>query len=112
MRLGPPPRHSRCCCWASKRSGTACSQRSEFQEPAERAGIEAMGRLSLVFLVAGLCVAQTGWEIATTLPGVDLVGLTNSQREIALQTMRAESCTCGCAMKIAQCRDRLREDAL
>ena len=63
-----------------------------------------MGRLSLVFLVAGLCVAQTGWEIATTLPGVDLVGLTNSQREIALQTMRAESCTCGCAMKIAQCR--------
>jgi len=49
-------------------------------------------------------VAQTGWEIATALPGVDLVGLTNSQREIALQTMRAESCTCDCAMKIAQCR--------
>ena len=66
--------------------------------------MEAMGRLPLVFLIAGLCVAQTGWEIATKLPGVDLVGLTNSQREIALQTMRAESCTCGCDMKIAQCR--------
>jgi len=63
-----------------------------------------MGRLPLVFLIAGLCVAQTGWEIAATLPGVDLVGLTNSQREIALHTMRAESCTCGCDMKIAQCR--------
>src|SRR5579872_361994 len=63
-----------------------------------------MGRLPLVFLIAGLCVAQTGWEIATTLPGVDLAGLTNSQREIALQIMRSESCTCGCAMKIAQCR--------
>ena len=59
------------------------------REQAERAGIEALGRLPLVFLIAGLCVAQTGWEIATKLPGVDLVGLNNSQREIALQTMRA-----------------------
>ena len=63
-----------------------------------------MGRLPLVFLIAGLCLAQTGWEKATTLPGVDLTGLTSSQREIALQTMRAESCTCGCSMKIAECR--------
>jgi protein-disulfide isomerase len=63
-----------------------------------------MGRLPLVFLIAGLCIAQTGWQSATALPGVDLTGLTNSQREIALQTMRAESCTCGCAMKIAECR--------
>jgi protein-disulfide isomerase len=63
-----------------------------------------MGRLPLVFLIAGLCVAQTGWQVATKLPGVDLGGLTNSQREIALQTMRAEGCTCGCAMKIAECR--------
>jgi protein-disulfide isomerase len=63
-----------------------------------------MGRLSLVFLIAGLCVAQTGWEIATKLPGVDLDGLTNAQRQTALQTMRAESCSCGCGMKIAQCR--------
>jgi len=57
-----------------------------------------------MFLIAGLCVAQTGWEIATKLPGVDLEGLTNSQREMALQMMRAESCSCGCDMKIAQCR--------
>jgi protein-disulfide isomerase len=75
-----------------------------FHEQAEHAGIGDMGRLPLVFLIAGLCVAQTGWEITTTLPGVDLVGLTKSQREMALQTMRAESCSCGCAMKIAQCR--------
>ena len=65
--------------------------------------MEAMGRLPL-FLIAGLCVDQTGWKITTKLQGLDLVGLTNSQREIALQTMRAESCTCGCDMKIAQCR--------
>ena len=63
-----------------------------------------MGRLPLVFLIAGLCVAQTGWKNATKLPGVDLTGLSTAQREIALQIMRAESCTCGCAMKIAQCR--------
>src|ERR1700680_4888306 len=63
-----------------------------------------MGRLTLVFLIAGLCVAQTVWEMATKLPGVDLEGLTSSQRGIALQTMRGESCNCGCGMKIAQCR--------
>ena len=63
-----------------------------------------MGRFPVVFLIAGLCLAQTGWEAANKLPGVDLEGLTNSQREIALQTMRAESCNCGCGMKIAQCR--------
>jgi len=63
-----------------------------------------MGRLPLVFLIASLCVAQIPWKVATALPGVDLTGLTNSQRETALQTMRAESCTCGCSMKIAECR--------
>jgi protein-disulfide isomerase len=63
-----------------------------------------MGRLPVVFVIASLCLAQTGWEAATTLPGVDLSGLSNSQREIALQTMRTESCICGCGMKIAECR--------
>ena len=63
-----------------------------------------MGRLTLMLLIAGLCIAQTGWQSATTLPGVDLAGLTASQREIALRTMRAENCSCGCSMKIAECR--------
>ena len=44
------------------------------REQAKRAGIEAMGRLPLAFLIAGLCLAQTGWQSANTLPGVDLVG--------------------------------------
>jgi len=63
-----------------------------------------MGQLAALFLVATLCIAENGWEAATTLPGVDLTGLTNAQREVALQTMRAEKCTCGCVMKIAECR--------
>ncbi|MEO8051051.1 MAG: thioredoxin domain-containing protein [Acidobacteriota bacterium] len=65
-----------------------------------------MRRVLLVFFLAVLCIAQTGWQAATTLPGVDLTGLTKAQREVALQTMRAESCNCGCGMKIAECRMR------
>jgi protein-disulfide isomerase len=63
-----------------------------------------MGRFSLVFLITGLCVAQIPWKNASALPGVDLAGLSSSQRESALQILRAESCTCGCSMKIAECR--------
>ncbi len=65
-----------------------------------------MRRLPWVFFFAVLCIAETGWQTATTLPGVDLTGLTKAQREVALQTMRAESCNCGCGMKIAECRMR------
>jgi thiol-disulfide isomerase/thioredoxin len=41
---------------------------------------------------------------ATELPGVDLSGLTPTQREEALTRMNTEHCTCGCGLTIAQCR--------
>jgi protein-disulfide isomerase len=58
----------------------------------------------LFALVVALCLAQTGWQTATVLPGVDLTGLTKSQRDVALSVMRSEGCVCGCDMKIAECR--------
>lgn len=61
-------------------------------------------RAALFFSCIALCLAQGGWETATALPSVDFSGLTAAQRAIALEAMRAEKCTCGCAMKIAQCR--------
>jgi protein-disulfide isomerase len=59
----------------------------------------------LCFLGALLLVAQSqDWKTATTLPAVDMDGLTAAQKTKVLQILRDESCTCGCGMTIAQCR--------
>jgi protein-disulfide isomerase len=63
-----------------------------------------MHRVVLPFLVAVLCLAQESWQTSSTIPGVDLSGLTKSGRDIALKILRSEQCTCGCDMKIAECR--------
>lgn len=44
------------------------------------------------------------WETSTELPGVDTKGLTPQQSKIAFAAMREEGCTCGCQMKVAECR--------
>ena len=44
------------------------------------------------------------WQTATTLPGVDLTGLTKVVSSRALHAMRVYDCTCGCGMKVAECR--------
>jgi thiol-disulfide isomerase/thioredoxin len=41
---------------------------------------------------------------ATSLPGVDLSGLSPGLKKIALKRLNSEICTCGCKMTIAQCR--------
>lgn len=41
---------------------------------------------------------------ATELPGVDLTGLNAEQKKKALHRLNAESCTCGCALTLSQCR--------
>jgi len=66
--------------------------------------INMIRRAVLPFICVALCIAQTGWQTATTLPGVDLSGLTKAQTGVALTVMRAEGCVCGCDMKIAECR--------
>lgn len=43
-------------------------------------------------------------SLATSLPGVDLKGLTEAQKKAALKGMNSEGCTCGCRMTVAQCR--------
>jgi len=44
------------------------------------------------------------WEERADLPGIDLSALSEAQRNAALKMMRDLGCTCGCNMKIAQCR--------
>ena len=57
----------------------------------------------MLLACAALIVAQD-WKTATTLPGVDLAGLTAAKVADALRLMRGYDCTCGCGMKVAQCR--------
>jgi protein-disulfide isomerase len=59
---------------------------------------------ALVALVCLALPAQTEWTTATELPNVDFSGLTPAQKELALKILRGESCTCGCNMKLAECR--------
>jgi protein-disulfide isomerase len=58
---------------------------------------------SLLLAASGMLVAQ-GWQTATTLPGVDLNGLTAKQKASVLKILRENGCSCGCSMKMAQCR--------
>ncbi|HEY3936666.1 MAG TPA: thioredoxin domain-containing protein [Bryobacteraceae bacterium] len=51
----------------------------------------------------GLLLAQE-WQTANALPGVDLQGLTTAQKTTVLKILRTQGCTCGCSMKLAQCR--------
>ena len=61
-------------------------------------------RTALLLLAAPLIFAQQDWKTATSIPGVDLGGLTTAQRQLALNLLRTESCNCGCNYKLAECR--------
>ncbi|PWU06002.1 MAG: disulfide bond formation protein DsbA [Terriglobia bacterium] len=60
--------------------------------------------------IAGLCVLGAlllfaqDWQTATSLPSVDLTGLTPAQAAKVLNVLRANNCTCNCGMKLAECR--------
>ncbi len=59
--------------------------------------------VSCCLLGVGLVAAQD-WQNTQTLPGVDLQGLAAAQKTTVLKILRAQGCTCGCSMKLAQCR--------
>jgi protein-disulfide isomerase len=44
------------------------------------------------------------WKTATQLPNVDFAGITADQKQQVLKLLREENCTCGCGMKMAECR--------
>ena len=60
-------------------------------------------------VIAGLLIAAAlglaqDWKTASELPGVSWAGLSPDQKIAALNAMRGFDCTCGCIMKVAQCR--------
>src|SRR5689334_17015182 len=59
---------------------------------------------AVVLAVGAAVFAAENWRTAVTLPGVDLGGLTPAKTTRALKLMRDYDCTCGCGMKVAECR--------
>jgi protein-disulfide isomerase len=57
----------------------------------------------LCFLFACLLSAQD-WKSAESLPGVDFSGLSAAQKTTVLNILRERGCSCGCTMKLAECR--------
>jgi protein-disulfide isomerase len=52
---------------------------------------------------AALLFAQE-WQTVTNLAGVDFTGLTVAKKTAALNALRKQECSCGCEMKVAECR--------
>src|SRR5713101_9972409 len=63
-----------------------------------------MHRLSASCLLGAVFLFAQDWQTATSLPAVDMGGLTPAQQTKALRVMRAQDCSCGCGMKVAECR--------
>jgi len=64
-----------------------------------RAGFAA----SICILASGMLLAQD-WKTAASLPGVDFSALSAKQKASVLKILREQGCSCGCGMKMAQCR--------
>ncbi|SPE26040.1 DSBA oxidoreductase [Candidatus Sulfopaludibacter sp. SbA3] len=58
---------------------------------------------ALLLAGAALLFAQE-WQTMTQLPGVDLTGLSPAKTNTALRLLRNHNCSCGCDMKMAECR--------
>jgi protein-disulfide isomerase len=71
-----------------------------------RWSIASLARLVAFLLVAVLATAAEDWQSATDLPPVDFTGLTAAQKTVALKILRDYDCSCGCGMKIAECRTK------
>ena len=52
---------------------------------------------------AMLLLAQE-WQTVANLAGVDFSGLTPARKALALKALRTQDCSCGCGMKVAECR--------
>ncbi len=65
----------------------------------------ASALLLLVLASLPVCLAQDEPRFYSQgLEGVDLSGLTEEQKGLALKVLNETACTCGCGMRVAQCR--------
>jgi protein-disulfide isomerase len=59
---------------------------------------------ALCLVLATQAQTQEEWQTARELNGVDLSKLSVLQKPVALAILRDSPCTCGCNMKMAECR--------
>ena len=62
-----------------------------------------MRTIASIVWIATLAYGQQ-WKTGDTLPNVEWKSATPAQKQKALKVMRETGCTCGCNMKVAQCR--------
>jgi protein-disulfide isomerase len=67
------------------------------------AGNRLWRTIAAAFLATGWLVGQDAGK-QDALPGVDFTGLTAAQKTTALKLVREQGCSCGCGMKVAECR--------
>ncbi len=61
--------------------------------------------LRAALCVFGACVVWArDWKSADALNGVDFSGLSAGQKTTVLKILREHDCSCGCGMKMAECR--------
>ena len=65
--------------------------------------LRALAIAGMYILGAALMCAQD-WNSLEALPAVDFSGLTPTQKAAALKMIRRHDCSCGCSMKVAECR--------
>jgi len=65
--------------------------------------LRALALAGLYVFLAAMMSAQD-WNSLESLPAVDLSGLSPQQKAAALKLIRGRDCTCGCGMKVAECR--------
>ena len=60
--------------------------------------------IAALYLLGATLVSAEDWNTAESLPNVDLQGLTAAQKTTVLKLLRERGCSCGCGMKLAECR--------
>src|SRR3954452_16036955 len=61
-------------------------------------------RVWIWLAVTAAALFAQDWQTMTTLNGVDFTGLPPARKTTALKALRDMGCTCGCEMKVAECR--------
>lgn len=60
--------------------------------------------LAALYVLGAALVCAQDWTTIEALPAVDFSGLSPAQKATALKLMRGRDCSCGCGMKVAECR--------
>lgn len=60
--------------------------------------------IAALYLSGATFISAQDWTTVENLPAVDFTGLSPAQKATALKLLRARGCSCGCGMKVAECR--------